>query len=122
LQPTQVVFAARLRWRRNALTVVVACGRIFSFQAMGPQKKKNRGPPWWVGGSEYEKGLGWDLFFRYFFNRVFELPSSRNAQKRDKKSFREKVGFGFLVEFFVNFFRHDFFCKTFFVVFLNSHR
>jgi hypothetical protein len=24
----------------------------------GRQKKKNRGPPWWVGGSEYEKGLG----------------------------------------------------------------
>jgi hypothetical protein len=27
-----------------------------------------------------------------------------------------------LVEFFVKTFRHDFFCKTFFVVFLNSHR
>jgi hypothetical protein len=40
-----------------------------------------RGPPWWVGGSEYEKGPRWDLFFRYFFYRVFELPSSRNALK-----------------------------------------
>jgi hypothetical protein len=65
----------------------------------GPAKKKEgRGPPWWVGGSEYEKGLGSDLFFRYFFNRVFELPSSRNAQKRDKK-IREKIGFGFLSNF-----------------------
>jgi hypothetical protein len=27
------------------------------------RQKKNRGPPWWVGGSEYEKGLESDLFF-----------------------------------------------------------
>jgi hypothetical protein len=38
-----------------------------------------------VGGSEYEKGLGPDLFFRYFFYRVFKLPLLRNAQKRHKK-------------------------------------
>jgi hypothetical protein len=99
----------------------------------GPPKKKIGDPRGgWVGGSKYEKGLGSDLFFRYFFCRVFELPSSRSAQKRDQKGeareiagrnkFREKVGFGFLVEFFVKTFRHDFFCKTFFVVFLNSHR
>jgi hypothetical protein len=38
------------------------------------------------------------------------------------KQNREKIGFGFLVEFFVNVFRHVFVCKPFFVVFLNSHR
>ena len=65
----------------------------------GRQKKKNRGPPWWVGGSEYEKGLGSDLFFRYFFYRVFELPSSRNAQKRDKKKFEKKS----VLDFWSNF-------------------
>jgi hypothetical protein len=73
-----------------------------------------------VGGSEAKKGLGSDLFFVTFY-RVFELPSPRNAQKRDKQN-RERIGFGFLVEFFVKTFRHDFFCKTFFVVLLNSHR
>jgi hypothetical protein len=52
------------------------------------------------------------IVLKYFFNRVFELPSSRNAQKRDKKN-REKVGFGFLVDFFVKTFRHDFFCGVF---------
>jgi hypothetical protein len=74
-----------------------------------------------VGGSEYEKGMGSDLFFRYFVYRVFELPSPRNAQKGENKN-RGKIGFGFLVEFFAKTFPHDFFCKTFFVVFLNSHR
>jgi hypothetical protein len=74
-----------------------------------------------VGGSEAKKGLGSDLFVSIFFYRVFELPSPRNAQKRDKK-IREKISFGLLVEFFVKTFRDDFFCKTFFVVFLNSHR
>jgi hypothetical protein len=34
-----------------------------------------------VGGSEAKKGPGSLLFF----NGVFELPSPKNAQKRDKK-------------------------------------
>jgi hypothetical protein len=51
-----------------------------------------------VGGSEAEKGLGSD-FFGDFFYRVFELPSPRNAQKRDKKKSREKVGFGLVSNF-----------------------
>jgi hypothetical protein len=61
------------------------------------------------------------FIFSMFFYRVVELLSPRNAQKRDKQ-IEKKIGFGFLVEFFVKTFRHDFFCKTFFVVFLNSHR
>jgi hypothetical protein len=59
-----------------------------------------------VGGSEAKKGLGSDLIFGYFFYRVFELPSPRNAQKRDKKN-REKIGF------VRKNFSTRFFCKTF---------
>jgi hypothetical protein len=51
-----------------------------------------------VGGSEAKKGAGSDLFFRYFFNGVFELPSPRSAQKRDQNKSR-KNGFGFFVDF-----------------------
>jgi hypothetical protein len=43
-----------------------------------------------VGGPEYEKGIV--RFILDFFNRVFELPSPRNAQKRDLKN-REKNRF-----------------------------
>ena len=46
----------------------------------------------------------------------------RETPKNVIKKNREKVGFGLLVEFFVKTFRHDFFGKTFFVVFLNSNR
>jgi hypothetical protein len=79
-----------------------------------------------VGGSEleYEKGLGSlgpDLFVRYFFI-VFLNSPHRETPKNVRNKIREKIGFGFLVELFVKSFRHDFFCKTFFVVLLNSHR
>jgi hypothetical protein len=60
---------------------------------------------WFLGGQKSTRAG--QFFEGDFFNRVFELPSPRNAQKR------EKVGFGFFVDFFV---------KTFFVAFLNSHR
>jgi hypothetical protein len=46
------------------------------------------------------------------FCRVFELPSP-NAQKNVIKQNREKIGFGFLVEFFVKPFRYYFFAKLF---------
>jgi hypothetical protein len=55
----------------------------------------------------------------FFFNHIFELPSPRNAQKRDINKSRKSRS-GIFVDFFVKTFRHDF-CKTFFVVFL-SHR
>jgi hypothetical protein len=65
----------------------------------GPPKK-SRWPPWWEGMSEAKKGLGSDLFFfRYFFYRVFELPSPSNAQKRDKKKFEKKS----VLDFWPNF-------------------
>jgi hypothetical protein len=65
-----------------------------------------------VGGSEAKKGPGSD-FLIFFKNGVFELPSPRNAQKRDQKN-REKMFLDFLSICFVNAFRHDFCCKTFF--------
>jgi hypothetical protein len=71
-----------------------------------------------VGGSEAQKGLGSGFyFFSDIFYRVFELPLPRNAQKRDKKEIREKVGFGLLVEFFVKPFDTDFLPKYLYGVF-----
>jgi hypothetical protein len=56
-----------------------------------------------VGSSEAKKvpGLVRFLFNRGFgeINRAFELPSPRNAQKRDKQN-REKIGFGLFCRFF----------------------
>jgi hypothetical protein len=63
-----------------------------------------------------QKRTGVRFIFSIFFYRVFELTSPRNAQKRDKTN-REKIGFGVLLEFFVNAFRHDFFVKHFGCVF-----
>jgi hypothetical protein len=56
-------------------------GVFVRFQGAG---KKKSVTPLWVGGSEYEKGMGSDLFVSILFYRVFELPPPRNAQKRDK--------------------------------------
>jgi hypothetical protein len=67
---------------------------------------------WWVRGQKRT---------RIFFYRVFELPSPRNAQKRDKQN-REKNRFWTSGRIFCKSFSTIFFCKTFFVVFLNSHR
>jgi hypothetical protein len=62
----------------------------------GPAKNKIGDPRggWVSQSSEYEKGPGSDFFFNRF-NRVFELPSSRNAQKRDKQKFEKKSVLGF---------------------------
>jgi hypothetical protein len=46
-----------------------------------------RRPPWWMGGSEHEKGMGSD-FLSIFFIMLLNSPP-RNPQKRDKKN-REK--------------------------------
>jgi hypothetical protein len=86
----------------------------------GPLKQNNRGPPWWVGGSNAKKGPGSDFFWEIFY-RVFLLPHQETPKNVIKKE-QEKNGFGFLVDFFVKTYQHDFFCKTFFVVFLNSYR
>ena len=52
---------------------------------------------------------------RFFFNIyfiVFLNSPHRETPKNVIKQNREKIGFGFLVEFFVKTFGHDFFCKT----------
>jgi hypothetical protein len=64
---------------------------------------------WFLGG---RKSTRVDHIFCEILNRVFDLPSPRNAQKRDKQNV-EKTGFGFFVDFFVKTFRHDFFGKRF---------
>jgi hypothetical protein len=77
----------------------------------------------WVRGQKPKKDRG-QIFFITFLNRVFELPSPppRNAQKCDKPKCKNKNVLDFFVDFLVKTFRHDFFCKTFFAVLLNSHR
>jgi hypothetical protein len=42
----------------GAPRVVPRCAKC-----QGAGKKKGRWPPWWMGGSEYEKGMGSDLLF-----------------------------------------------------------
>jgi hypothetical protein len=67
----------------------------------GAAKKINPGDPrgGWVGGSEAKKDLGSDLFFRYVFI-VFLNSPHRETPKNVVKKNREKIGFGFLVDFF----------------------
>jgi hypothetical protein len=96
-------------------------GKITSKNAPLPPIKNKSVTPVVGGWVRGQKRTRVRFIFSDIFYRVFELPLPRNARKRDKKN-REKVGFGLLVEFFVKAFRHDFCCKTFFVVFLNSHR
>jgi hypothetical protein len=123
------IFLSRF-WACSGSGVVVAaapcaCARLRRFiKYQGAGKKKNRGPPWWVGGSEYEKGLGSDFFFSIFFI-VFLNSPHRETPKNVIKQIREKVGFRFLVDFFVKkLFGTICFVKRFlfFVVFLNSRR
>jgi hypothetical protein len=69
-----------------------------------------------VGGwVRVRKRMGSDLFFVFFI--VFVNSPHRETPKNVIKQNREKIGFGFLVEFFVKTFRHDVFCKTFFLCF-----
>jgi hypothetical protein len=60
-----------------------------------------------VGSLEAKKIPGLVRLFCEFFYRVFELPSPRNAQKRDKQ-IEKQIDFGFFVDVFVKTFRHDF--------------
>jgi hypothetical protein len=65
---------------------------------------------WFLGG---QKSARAGQFFPEIFYRVFELPSPRNAQKRDKKQIEKKTVWDFLVDFLVKTFRHDFLVKRF---------
>jgi hypothetical protein len=70
-----------------------------------------------VGGSEAKKGLGSDLFFPDICCRVFELPSSKNAQKRDKKKSRKSRFWTFGRNFLKKLFGTIFFVKRFLLYF-----
>jgi hypothetical protein len=72
---------------------------------------------WLVVSSEAkQKTRAGEVFFSFFQNRIFELPSPRNAKKRDRIKPR-KNQFGIFLSiffiFFVKTFRHDFFVKRF---------
>jgi hypothetical protein len=54
---------------------------------------------WFLGGQKITKAG--QFFLWDFFNRVFELPSPRNAQNLDKKQIDKKSVLGFC----------QFFCK-----------
>jgi hypothetical protein len=80
-----------------------------------------------VGESEYGKGMGSNIVFSIFFIMFLNSPHRETPKNVIKKiEQKAKIGFGFFVEFFVKFFRHDVFFKTFFqkafLVLLNSHR
>jgi hypothetical protein len=73
----------------------------------------------WVRG---QKRTRVRFIFPIFFLIVFLNSPHRETPKNVIKKNLEKVGFGLLVNFFVKLFDTIFVCKTFFVVFLNSHR
>ena len=69
-----------------------------SLLGKGPPKKKSVTPV--VGGwVKVRKRTRVRFIFSIFFYRVFELPSSRNAQKRDKKKIEKKS----VLDFWSNF-------------------
>jgi hypothetical protein len=91
-------------------------------QAPRGRPKKKTGDPrgGWVGqrpekleelGSRSRVRFIFRYFLVVFLNSELPSPSPRNAQKRDKKK-PGGVGFGFLVDFFVKAFRHDFFLNS----------
>jgi hypothetical protein len=77
----------------------------------GPAKK-NRGPPWWVGGWEYEKGLGSDFFWWFFFI-VFLNSSHRETPKNVIKKIEKKSVLDFWSNFLLKLFDTIFFVKRF---------
>jgi hypothetical protein len=83
----------------------------------GAGKKKSRGPPWWVGGSEYEKGQGSDLFFDIFLI-VFLNSPHRETPKNVMKQISRKSRFWifcriFCKSFSTRFFLQIVFCSVF---------
>jgi hypothetical protein len=54
--------------------------------------QKKSATPWWVGGwVRGQKRTRVKNKLWIFFNGVFELPSLKNAQKRDKQKFKNKI-------------------------------
>jgi hypothetical protein len=73
---------------------------------------------WFLGGQKSTR-VGW-IFFRDFLSCFLTPLTEKRPKKRDKKVEKKSVlDFSTFVK---KTFRHDLFCKTFFVVLLNSHR
>jgi hypothetical protein len=98
-----------------------SCGRFTSLPSKGPPIKNKSVTPVVGGWVRGQKRTRVRFIFSIFFYRVFELPSPRNAQKHDKQKSR-KSRFWTFGRIFGKSFSTRFFCNTFFVVFLNSHR
>jgi hypothetical protein len=73
--------------------------------ARGRQKKIGDPRGEWVGGRTKR---GWVRLKRKYFDIIF-IEKRPITNKRDKTNLK-KIGFGFLVEFFVKTFRHDVRC------------
>jgi hypothetical protein len=73
---------------------------MLSFVFEGHSKKKVTDLDvvgWFLGG---QKSTRVGQIFSEIFYRVFELPSPRNVQKRDKKKIEKKSVLDFLVDLF----------------------
>jgi hypothetical protein len=77
----------------------------------GRQNQKSVTPVvgWWV---RVQKRGGVRFVFFDIFLVVFLNSPHRETPKNVIKENQEQIGFGFLVEFFGKFFRHDVFCMT----------
>jgi hypothetical protein len=96
------------------------CGRraaLGAEQPRGPQNQKKIDGPWggWLVPRKPKKYQGWSDFCEIFI--VCLNSPHRETPKNVTKKNREKIGFGFLIDFFVKPFRHDFFVKRFCSVF-----
>ena len=74
------------------------CGKALG-KSQGAAKKKKSVTPVVGGWVRVRKRTRVRFIFSIFFYRVFKLPSSRNAQKRDKKKFEKKS----VLDFWSNF-------------------
>jgi hypothetical protein len=72
---------------------------------------------WFLGGQKPKKVPRLVNFFCEIFFRVFELPSPRNTQKREKTKSRKKWVLDFLSIFLQKLFDTIFFVKRFLLCF-----
>jgi hypothetical protein len=80
-----------------------AAAQAPSLDCKGPAKKKSVTPVvggWGSRGSEAKKGPGSDLFFDIFKMVLLNSPR-RETPKNVIKNNRQKISFGFFVDFFV---------------------
>jgi hypothetical protein len=97
-------------------------------QGLSRGRPKKSGGPWvyeddrQVGRSEAKKGPGPSSCFDLFFLWCSYTPLTDKRPKKVIKENREKIGFGFLSDFFGKHFSTRFFGKKSCLMFLNSHR